>query len=67
MFETLKRGFRPLAIAATAVTALFAASAADAQQRTRITVYTALENDQLGPFKEAFERAVNDVEIAWVR
>jgi iron(III) transport system substrate-binding protein len=40
---------------------------AEAQQRTRITVYTALENEQLAPYKEAFERAVNDVEIAWVR
>ena len=36
-------------------------------QRTKITVYTALENDQLGPYKQAFEAADPDVEIAWVR
>ena len=28
---------------------------------------TALENDQLGPFKEAIEAAVPEVEIVWVR
>jgi iron(III) transport system substrate-binding protein len=36
-------------------------------QKTRITVYTALENDQLGPYKAAFEADNPDVEIAWVR
>ena len=36
-------------------------------QRTKLTVYTALENDQVGPYKAAFEAAVKDVEIAWVR
>ena len=36
-------------------------------QKTKLTVYTALENDQLGPYKEAFEKANPDVEIAWVR
>jgi iron(III) transport system substrate-binding protein len=39
----------------------------EAQQRTRITAYTALENDQLGPFKQAIEADVKDVEIVWVR
>ncbi|MCA3637440.1 MAG: putative 2-aminoethylphosphonate ABC transporter substrate-binding protein [Methylobacterium sp.] len=42
-------------------------SAADAQGRTRVTVYTALENDQLQPFKQAIEADVPDVEISWVR
>jgi iron(III) transport system substrate-binding protein len=40
---------------------------ADAQQRTRLTVYTALENEQLQPFKTAAEAALRDIEIAWVR
>lgn len=44
-----------------------AAGAAEAQQRTRLTVYTALENEQLAPFKAAAERAVPSIEIAWVR
>lgn len=38
-----------------------------AQQRTRLTVYTALENEQLQPFKQMAEAALRDVEIAWVR
>lgn len=38
-----------------------------AQGKTKVTVYTALENDQLGPFKTAIEGAVPDVEIVWVR
>ena len=36
-------------------------------QRTQLTVYTALENDQLGPFKAAIEKAVPEVEVVWVR
>lgn len=44
-----------------------ALGAAEAQQRTRLTVYTALENEQLVPFKAAAERAVPGIEIAWVR
>jgi iron(III) transport system substrate-binding protein len=36
-------------------------------QKTKLTVYTALENDQLRPFKEAIETAVSDVEVEWVR
>ncbi|MBI1243935.1 MAG: putative 2-aminoethylphosphonate ABC transporter substrate-binding protein [Alphaproteobacteria bacterium] len=65
----MKSKFTSLGITLTAAAAImaFGAGAADAQQRTRITVYTALENEQLQPFKDAFEKAVNDVEIAWVR
>ncbi len=36
-------------------------------QRTKLTIYTALENDQLGPFKTAIEAAVPEVEVVWVR
>ena len=36
-------------------------------QRTPLTVYTALENDQLKPFKDEIEKAVPDVDIQWVR
>jgi iron(III) transport system substrate-binding protein len=60
--------FKFLASAALGLTMAFGASfSADAQQRTRITAYTALENDQLGPFKQAIEADVKDVEIVWVR
>jgi iron(III) transport system substrate-binding protein len=43
------------------------AGTADAQTRTRLTVYTALENEQLAPLKAAAEAAVPGIEIAWVR
>jgi iron(III) transport system substrate-binding protein len=38
-----------------------------AAQRTRLTVYTALENEQLPVFKQAAEAAVPGIEIVWVR
>ena len=34
---------------------------------TTLTVYTALEPDQLKAYKEAFEKANPDVQIRWVR
>lgn len=49
------------------VLAAGAPQTAEAQQRTRLTVYTALENDQVGPYKQAIEAAIPDVEIVWVR
>jgi len=52
-------------IAVLAASALIANSAF--AQKTKLTVYTALENDQVGPYKEAFEKANPDIEIAWVR
>lgn len=63
----LKSSLRGLlsGIAAVALSALIAAPAF--AQKTKISVYTALENDQLGPYKQAFEAAYPDVEIAWVR
>ena len=54
-----------LGAAALAVSALMAVPAF--AQKTKLTVYTALENDQLGPYKQAFEADNADVEIAWVR
>src|ERR671912_43338 len=38
-----------------------------AQQKTRLTIYSALENDQLAPFKASIEKAVPEAEIVWVR
>ncbi len=59
-----------IGVIGTAVSALaiagFVGSAA-AQQKTKLTVYTALENEQLKPLKDAFEKATPDVEITWVR
>jgi iron(III) transport system substrate-binding protein len=36
-------------------------------QKARLTVYTALENDQIGPYKQAFEADNPNIEISWVR
>ena len=52
--------------ACASMIALNAGDAA-AQSKTRLTVYTAIENDQLAQYKQAAEAAVPDIEIAWVR
>lgn len=36
-------------------------------QKSKVTIYTALENDQLGPFKASIEKAVPEAEVVWVR
>jgi iron(III) transport system substrate-binding protein len=48
-----------LAAAALAVPAL--------AQKTQLTVYTALEQDQLKPYAEGFNKANPDIEIVWVQ
>jgi len=50
-----------------AVTGLALAFAGAASAQTKLTVYTALENEQLKPLKEAFEKATPGIEIVWVR
>src|SRR4249919_1143571 len=51
-------------LAAVALSVLaFGASA----QKTQLTVYTALETDQLKAYKEGFEKANPNIEITWVR
>lgn len=50
-----------------AAAAIFPEGDAAAQSRTRLTVYTALENDQLQPYKQAFEADNPDIEIVWQR
>jgi len=56
--------FKPLALAA-AVSAVFSLQASAAA--TQLTVYTALEAEQLESYKQAFEKANPDIEIKWVR
>ena len=54
--------------AALALTSGLVLGAGDAfAQRTKVTIYTALENDQLGPFKASIEKAVPEAEVVWVR
>jgi iron(III) transport system substrate-binding protein len=62
----MKSPFR-LSIATSALVVAVAALAGPVYAQTPLTVYTALENDQLGPFKAAIEEAVPDVEVVWVR
>jgi len=50
-----------------AIMAAALALAGTASAETKLTVYTALENEQLKPLKEAFEKATPGVEIVWVR
>lgn len=58
---------RLLGIAAAVALSIGLVAGAGAQSRTKLTVYSALENDQLAPFKQAIERAVPEVEVEWVR
>jgi iron(III) transport system substrate-binding protein len=63
--DTSKLGLLRSIVFASAVAAAGMGSAALAQT-TRLTVYTALENDQLEPFKKSFEADNPTIEIAWV-
>jgi iron(III) transport system substrate-binding protein len=56
-----------IAAGLAAALAIGLGGAAEAQQKTKVTIYTALENDQLGPFKQAIEKAVPEAEVVWVR
>jgi len=47
--------------------ALAASLGSAAAAQTKLTIYTALENDQLAPFKAEIERAVPGVQVNWVR
>ncbi len=50
-----------------ALAALLAPVTAEAQQRTRLVIYTASEVDQLSVLKAAIEADHPDVEVTWVR
>ena len=54
---------------AIAVVAVLAASltAAPAAAKTELTIYTAYENDDLKPYKDAFEKDNPDITVNWVR
>lgn len=54
-------------LAGLALAALLVTGADFAQAQTKLTVYTALENDQLVPFKNLIQSGAPDVEVEWVR
>ena len=47
--------------------ALVTVSAAALAQKTQLTVYTALETDQLKAYQEAFNKVEPNIEVKWVR
>ena len=64
---TIGTMIRRAALVGTAALAAVALAGPAFAQKTRLTVYTALENDQLEPFKKAFEADNPNIEIAWGR
>src|SRR4026207_1971015 len=64
MTDTIMR--RALGFGAAALAAIAFVAPASAQ-KIKLTVYTAIENEQLEPFKKAFEADNPTIEIAWVR
>lgn len=57
----------PIKTLLAATVALAALGAATAQAKTELTVYTAVEPEELDGFEKAFEAANPDVDIRWVR
>lgn len=51
----------------TMLAALFAASAALAQGKTQLLVYTALETDQIKAYQESFNKSYPNIELKFVR
>jgi iron(III) transport system substrate-binding protein len=62
--ETKRRAWAMATIGAFALSAAFAG---DAEAKTVLKVYTALEEEQLPVYKEAFEKAYPGIEINWQR
>jgi iron(III) transport system substrate-binding protein len=58
---------RRIAIALAAGLGFLFAAGPAAAQKTQLTVYTALETDQLKAYQSAFEKANPNIEIVWVR
>jgi len=56
-----------IAIGLAVCAVLMLAAGGRIEAATRLTVYTALENEQLAPYKKAFEADNPDIEIRWVR
>jgi len=54
-------------MALSAAVLSIAATAALAQQKTPLLVYTALETDAMKLYKDGFEKANPDIEVKWVR
>lgn len=64
---TARNRFPCLAVALAVALGAGAADDALAQKKTQLAVYSAYENDDLKPYKAAFEKDNPDIEINWVR
>ena len=60
-------GLLKRAAGALVALAVAAVPAIAQQSKTKVTLYTALEADQLAPYKAAIEKAVPEAEVEWVR
>ena len=67
MTKRREETLRTMATAMVGAFALGVAFIADAEAKTVLKVYTALEEEQLPIYKEAFEKAHPDIEINWQR
>lgn len=67
MMKTKDKGLRAWATVTIGAFAIGIAFTADAEAKTVLKVYTAIEEEQLPVFKEAFEKAYPDIEINWQR
>src|SRR5689334_8902585 len=57
----------PASLRALVAAALVVAAAGAAAQKTQLTVYTALETDQLKAYEAGFAKVQPNIEIKWVR
>src|SRR5690349_6514250 len=60
-------GFLKPTLALLALAATVAAPTAAFAQKTQLTVYTALETDQIKAYETGFNKQYPDIEIKWVR
>src|SRR5215471_2493611 len=67
MMGTMRRAAMRTAILGGATLMALGLAGPAMAQKTKLTVYTALENEQLEPYKKAFEADNPNIEIAWVR
>ena len=54
-------------LSSVALAAVLVASGTAMAQKTQLTVYTALETDQLKAYQEGFNKVHPDIELTWVR
>lgn len=59
--------WKPLSAGVVGLVCVFCSVGAAHAQKTQLTVYTALETDQLKAYQEAFNKIEPNIEVKWVR